>query len=208
MDKETGFEIPAIEIGFFELNLVGDSPLIVHAWSEKAKKEILDKQMKVAKTKMRAIRNPAADFIDSLYWLSGKPAEYTMEAFEEAVQNGAVFGFPAVAFKAAAVSAGFRSGVTKNKTVPNSAFHINADMIPIQGTPVMREDMVRIGMGAADLRYRGEFKQWSVTLPIRFNSAVFTIEQIINLFNLGGVACGVGEWRPERGGSFGMYHVV
>lgn len=73
MAIETGFDIPAIEISTFELTLVGDSPLIVHAWSEKAKKEILDKQMKVAKTKVRSIRNPAADFIDSLYWLTKKP---------------------------------------------------------------------------------------------------------------------------------------
>ena len=47
MAIETGFDIPAIEISTFELTLVGDSPLIVHAWSEKAKKEILDKQMKM-----------------------------------------------------------------------------------------------------------------------------------------------------------------
>lgn len=38
MAIETGFDIPAIEISTFELTLVGDSPLIVHAWSEKAKK--------------------------------------------------------------------------------------------------------------------------------------------------------------------------
>ena len=88
MAIETGFDIPAIEISTFELTLVGDSPLIVHAWSEKAKKEILDKQMKVAKTKVRSIRNPAADFIDSLYWLTKKPAEPTMEAFYQAVAEG------------------------------------------------------------------------------------------------------------------------
>lgn len=31
MAIETGFDIPAIEISTFELTLVGDSPLIVHA---------------------------------------------------------------------------------------------------------------------------------------------------------------------------------
>ena len=30
---------------------------------------------------------------------------------------------------------------------------------------------------------------------------------ILMLFNLGGFACGVGEWRAEKGGSFGMFHV-
>jgi hypothetical protein len=33
----------------------------------------------------------------------------------------------------------------------------------------MREDMVRIGMGTADIRYRGEFPEWSVDVPLRFN---------------------------------------
>ena len=89
MATEMRFDIPAIEISTFELTLVGDSLLIVHAWSDKAKKEILDKQMKVAKTKTRSIRNPAGDFIDSLYWLTEKPAEPTMEAFYQAVEAGA-----------------------------------------------------------------------------------------------------------------------
>ena len=166
MATEMRFDIPAIEISTFELTLVGDSPLIVHAWSDKAKKEILDKQMKVAKTKTRSIRNPAGDFIDSLYWLTEKPAEPTMEAFYQAVEAGAQFGFPSVAFKAAAVSAGFRTGVTKNKTIPNSAFHINGDLVRIHGTPTIREDMVRVGMGVADLRYRGEFREFTLSMEL------------------------------------------
>jgi hypothetical protein len=33
------------------------------------------------------------------------------------------------------------------------------------------------------------------------------MEQIVNLFNIGGFACGVGEWRPGKDGSNGMFHV-
>lgn len=209
MAKTSGkqIEIPAIDIQYMRLTLTGTSPLIVHAWSDKAKRQILDKQMKVAKTRARETRNPVEDFINSLYWLTPKPAQYTEQAFHQALEQGARFGFPAVAFKSAAVSAGYRSGVTQNKTVPNSAFHINVDMVEVKGTPEMREDMVRIGMGVADIRYRGEFRQWEVELPLRYNAAVFSDGQIVNLFNLGGFACGIGEWRPERGGSYGMYEV-
>lgn len=32
-------------------------------------------------------------------------------------------------------------------------------------------------------------------------------EQIVNLFNVAGFACGVGEWRPSKDGSFGTFHV-
>lgn len=208
MATKESIMIPEIRIGHFTIRLAGDSPLIVHRWSEKAKREMLDKQMKVAKTQKHAVRDPVADFIDSLYWLTPMPEEKTEEGFAAALAAGARFGFPSTAFKASAVSAGYQAGVTKDRVSTNAAFHIIGDMVEIEGTPEMREDMVRVGMGTADLRFRGEFKTWSALIPIRYNEGVFTAEQIVNLFNLGGFGCGVGEWRPEKGGSFGMYHVV
>jgi hypothetical protein len=33
-------------------------------------------------------------------------------------------------------------------------------------------------------------------------------EQVLNLFNTAGFACGVGEWRPERDGSNGRFRVA
>ena len=199
--------IPAINIQYATISIVGDSPLIVHKWSEKAKKEILDKQMKKAKTKGHDAKDPVRDFIDSLYWLDGEPEEKTEEGFAKAVQNGARFGFPSVAFKASAVAAGYRSGVTKNLVSMYGAFHIDGEFVEIKGIPEMREDMVRVGMGVADIRYRGEFKEWSATFQVKYNASTISLEQLVNLFNLGGFACGLGEWRAEKGGAFGSYHV-
>ncbi len=45
-------ELPEMKIKRMEITLVGDSPLICHRWSDKAKKEMLDKQMKKAKQEM------------------------------------------------------------------------------------------------------------------------------------------------------------
>ncbi len=199
--------IPAIDVRMATIKVVGDSPLIVHKWSTKAKREILDKQMKKAKSKGHDAKDPVADFIDSLYWLEGEPEEKTEAGFLQAVQNGARFGFPAVAFKAAAVAAGYRSGVTPNKVSMNAAFHINGEYVEICGVPEMREDMVKVGMGTADIRYRGEFKEWSAAFPVEFNAGAISLEQLINLFNLAGFACGIGEWRIEKGGSNGAFHV-
>lgn len=204
--QEANITIPAIDIQYATLHLVGDSPLIVHKWSEKAKKEILDKQMKKAKAG-KAAKNPVEDFISSLYWLDGEPEEKTEEGFEAAIQNGARFGFPAVAFKASAVAAGYRAGVTKNLVSMNAAFHIDGEFVQINGVPEMREDMVRVGMGTADIRYRGEFKEWTADVTAKFNASVISLEMLANLFNLGGFSCGIGEWRPEKGGAYGMYHV-
>ena len=192
--------IPAVKINEVRITLIGDSPMICHAWSEKAKKEMLDKQMKKAKGGKEA-KDPFKDFIDSLYWLSDKPISPTMDSLVNAK-----FGFPAVAFKSAAVDAcSYADGITK--VMARGAFHISSDMVVIQGVPEMREDMVRIGMGTADIRYRGEFRTWKAELDIRYNEAALSVEQIVNLFNIGGFAVGVGEWRPQKDGSFGMFHV-
>ena len=195
-------EIPELNIGYFEVTIIGDSPLIEHAWSDKAKQMMLDKQMKKA-TSGREAKDPFMDFCDSLYWLTEKPENPTMEDVQKAR-----FGFPTVAFKAAAVDAGYQSGILAKKTTARGAFHIVGEMAEIEGTPEMREDMVRIGMGTADIRYRGEFKKWSTTLTIRYNKNAISDEQIINLINVGGFACGFGEWRPGKDGSYGMFHVA
>lgn len=179
--------LPKMQINRFSLTLVGDSSLICHRWSEKAKKEMRDKQMKRA-TAPRAAKNPEEDFKQSLY---------------EHPEGG--YGFPTVAFKAAAVDACSQiSDITKVEA--RGAFHIEGELARIVGKPEMREDMVRVGMGTADLRYRGEFKEWKTTLTIRHNSNVLSTEQIVNLFNTAGFAVGVGEWRPQKDGSHGMFH--
>ena len=206
-------EIRPIQIKKATVHIVGDTPLIMHAWSEKAKREMLEKQMKVTKTKSREAKNPVEDFIRSMYWLSPMPEEMTMEAFEEAIANGARFGFPITAFKQAAISAAYRMGWAKDKMSMRGAFFIDGDenqMLEIKSdAPIMREDMVKVGMGTADIRYRGEFRNWSADINISFNeNGKYSLEQIINIINAGGYVCGVGECRPERDGQYGMFHVT
>ena len=206
-------EIRPIEIKKVTIRIVGDTPLIMHAWSEKAKRMMLEAQMGVAKGKKKEAKNPVDDFIRSMYWLTPMPEDGTMESFEEAIANGARFGFPVTAFKQAAISAAYRMGWAKDKMSMRGAFFIDSDengMIEIHSdTPEMREDMVKVGMGTADIRYRGEFKNWYADLTISYNAnGQYSLENIVNIINAGGYVCGVGEWRPERDGQNGMFHVV
>ena len=205
-------EIRPIEIKKVTVRVVGDTPLIMHAWSEKAKRMMLEAQMGIAKGKKKEVKNPADDFIRSMYWLTPMPEDGTMESFEEAIANGARFGFPVTAFKQAAISAAYRMGWAKDKMSMRGAFFIDSDengMIEIHSdTPEMREDMVKVGMGTADIRYRGEFKNWYADLTISYNAnGQYSLENIVNIINAGGYVCGVGEWRPERDGQNGMFHV-
>lgn len=203
-EKEMGIELPQFDIQRFYLRLIGDTPLIVHAWSEKAKKEILDKQMKKAKAGKEA-KDPFMDFCDSMYWLSEKPEKPTMEDVQKAR-----FGFPSIAFKLCAIEGGYQSGSSKNKTNPMSAFKVLGEFTEIEGTPYIREDMVRIGgmSKTSDIRYRGELRDWKATLEIEYNARVMSKEQIIAFFEIGGFSIGVGEWRMQKKGQFGAFHVA
>jgi len=191
----TDIMIPAPDIRRAEFGIRGTSPLITHKWSEKAKKQMLDKQMKKA-AQAKEAKNPEQDYLDSIYRFP----------------DGGC-GFPAVGFKAAMVRAGKSLGLVM--TDLRAAFHINGergvdgeDLIRILGEPSMREDMVRIGQGTSDIRYRAEFVEWSAVIPVRFNARNISEEQLASLLVQAGFGTGIGEWRPEKDGSFGMWEIA
>lgn len=212
--------IRPIEVKETTIRIVGDSPLIMHAWSEKAKRMMLDVQRGKAKGKKKPVKNPVDDFIQAAYWLTGKPEypddaseEECQEAFEQAIANGATFGFPVTAIKQAAQAAAYRLGWVKNQMGLRGAFFIKSDangMVQIHSDPPeMREDMVKVGMGTADIRYRPQFNHWYADLTISYNAAgEYDLDAIINAINAGGYVCGLGEWRPERDGDYGRFHVA
>lgn len=181
------FKLAEFDIQTIKLSLRGTAPLICHRWSEKAKKQMLDKQMKIASVG-KAAKDPEQDYKDSLY-----------------VHPDGGYGFPAVAFKAAAVRAGTYSDL--KMTFLRGAFHVLGELVKIDGEPTMREDMVRIAQ-TADIRYRGEFPEWGTTLDIRFNARAITVPQLGSLFQLAGFAVGIGEWRPEKNGQYGTFEVA
>ena len=210
--KEEIVEIKSLDIKTAKIRIVGETPLIVHAWSDKAKQMMLDAQMGKNKVSKKAIRDLFDDFINSMYWLTDKPKESTPDAFEKAIKKGAKFGFPVGAVKQAGNAAAYRLGWVKNQMQLRGSYFLrteHGEMFEIQGSiPEMREDMVRIGMGSADLRYRAEFKDWYADMILEYNaSGALQLSDIINVLSAGGYVCGLGEWRPEKDGSFGKYHV-
>lgn len=203
---DVAITLPKLDLQLMEITVIGDSPLIVHNWSQKAKLEMLAKHTKKA-TPKKAAKDPQRDFEDSMYRLP----------------DGG-YGFPSVGFKAAAVTACTSvGGVTK--VAARQAFTVlgetadiagafdgakaRVDLVRIEGgEPAMREDMVRVGMGTADIRYRAEFWPWWAKVLVKFNANALSPEQIMNLFNTAGFAVGVGEWRMEKEGDYGSFHVA
>ena len=211
VEQVLAFELPKMDTRFLNVDIIGDSDLIMHKWSIKAKRQILDKQMKKASVGKEA-KDPEMDFYESMYWLNeGLPEEPEKKEYQKLLKSGkARFGFPSIAFKACAIDAAYQQGAITKKTTARGAFHILDEFVEIKGEPVMREDMVQIGgmTKVADIRYRGSLRNWRATLKIRYNAGAISPEQILNMLNIGGFSNGVGEWRPSRDGSFGTFHVA
>ena len=117
----------------------GTSPLIMHQWSEKAKREMREKQQEGKKTKTREKRVPADE---------AKAATYTTD-------DGQI-GIPGMAFKSALVTAAHKDIGIEKTLVRKALFLVTDDpnkVLPIHcSEPTVREDMVRVGMGSADQR--------------------------------------------------------
>jgi len=183
--KTVSVEVVEFSIRQVSIPIVGISPLIVHAWSEKSKKMISDKQAGKAKNKKHEIRQPEEEY----------------EAAKHISVSG-WDGFPAAGFKAAMIRGAKMIGMVMKDT--QTAFFINADcdqtqLVKINGESRMRTDMVRVGMGSSDIRYRPEYPEWDAELNIEFNEGIISIDQIHQLVKAAGYGCGVGEMRPEKG---------
>lgn len=173
-----------------EVTVRGVTPLICNRFSEEKQARMAGKQEKAARG-ARPPRDPEREFRDSLYPLP----------------DGTGYGFPAVALKLACVSA-CRWADTFPMTQGRGAFHVLGDLLPIVGSaPTMRTDRAVIGRGTTTLTYRAMFERWEMTFQIRYNAAFVSAEQIINLLELAGFAVGVGDWRPECDGNFGMFEL-
>ena len=221
--KSSIINIKPIVTETVDITIVGTTPLVVHAWSHKAKQEMLDKQRGKKTGAKHDIKIPVNDFSESLYWLTDKPKLGTTDEEAEtnvfgAIDNGAKFGFPCNGIKASIISGAYRGGLDVKMTELRGAFFLegatdasNFDFAEIVGpAPVMREDMVKVGgmSKTADIRYRGEFKQWEIPLKMRINAnGKYSREQILNCVTMGGFVTGIGEWRPERDGQHGMYEL-
>jgi len=194
----------------FDVWIVGDTPLITHSWSEKARLDMLRKQVKAVKAAGRQARDPQEDYENSLY----------------EIRKG-VYAFPTTAAKLALMSAAHMDkGISKTAILSNvwldcSMYKVRPALetavcdMPLTriygAAPEMREDMVRVGAGlnkTSTLAYRAQFFPWAARITGRFNPTQVPAESLAFLFDEAGRACGLCDWRNEKRGVFGSFHLA
>ena len=192
MAKETkGKEVSIMALNKqkLKIRIKGTSPLICNQFSESQQDAILSKQMKKAKVG-KVAKDPEKQYKESLYQM----------------EDGR-YGFPCSGFKKSMVRAAKVSAIMP-MTDARGAFHVIGTLAPIKGTPRKRKDTVRLATGVADIRFRGEFPEWESELYITYNANAISDEQLAQLINVAGFAVGIGDWRPEKNGSFGMFELA
>jgi hypothetical protein len=180
----------------------GTAPLIVHNFSEKSRRQMLEAQQ--GKKKVKEIRDPRAEYEAAFYRI----------AHEDGTEG---YGFPVTAFKAATTGAARFYDKSVTMTALRQFMFMRGVMtkadaqmlVEIHGEPEMREDVVRLGgpSRSADLRYRPMFPEWTCELTVTYVKSSIDRGSILSLIDAGGMGIGVGEWRPEKRGEFGTYAV-
>jgi hypothetical protein len=192
--NETALKTPQT----LEVVIVGrpGSPLVVHAFSEKAKKEIRDKQQKKVKEKKDA-RDPNAEFLAARYVDSKKRECIPVAVIKKAMITAAT------AFDDL-TKVGLRQAV-----FVDSADEPGAELLPIltsedkPAVGVMREDAVTIGINTRGLTYRPMYTDWKVKARIEYNPRIVSEEQVLALLDHAGWGVGICEGRPERSSALG-----
>lgn len=115
---------------------------------------------------------------------------------------------PPIGFKKGMLTAA-AAGKSFKKTHLRQQIMIEGNSIPIQyERMVPRMDIVRLGgmTRTPDIRFRPMFENWTARMIITFSDAI-QVESVIDLLNRAGKV-GIGEWRPEKDGTFGTYEVT
>lgn len=192
--QNDGIAIDRIAVETIDVPILGTTPLIMHRFSEKAKRQMLDNMQ--GRKSPKASKDPEAEFQAAFYrFEDGSP------------------GMPAVAFKAATVEASRFYGKDVTKVGLRQFVFIKGEvgvdgqpLVRITGEARMREDVVRVGMGT-DLRYRPEFPAWSTILRVVYVTSALERASVLSLIDAAGMGVGVGEWRPEKKGDFGTFQI-
>jgi hypothetical protein len=193
-DAQPQIVISKIGTETLRVPILGTSPLIVHKFSEKSKRQMLDA--------MQGVKNPKQP--------KDPEREYQEAAYR--LDDGG-YGFPAIALKSATVSAARFFDKSVTMTMLRQAIFVGGEfsktegqmMLRIDGEPVMREDVVRVGNGGTDLRYRPSFNEWRTSAEITYVRSLLTRDSVLSLIEAGGLGVGIGEWRPEKKGDSGTY---
>lgn len=172
------------------------SPLVIHAFTEKAKAEIRAKHAK-KKKEAKAKRIPKDEF-EAARYVDGQGRECApITALKKAI------------ITAASAFDGLTKVALRQAVFVAPSADLASQLVPIEthagkwAVGVMREDAVTIGMNTRGLTYRPEYAEWQLRINIDYNSRLVSEEQLRGLVDQAGWGVGICEGRPEKTSALG-----
>jgi hypothetical protein len=196
----TSGEITILEVsqGQLDVCILGTSPFIYNAMSEKAWHELLMPSPKknAAERASRLKHNP----ID----------EYRNSTYQNRLHDGPTrLNFVVSAFKKAMASAALDLPGA-NKTQIGRLVWAIGDRVDMYGIPQMLCSIVRSAdmNKTPDVRTRAILPEWACRVSFNYMKPMLKEQTIANLLAAAGVTNGVGDWRQQKGsGSYGQFRL-
>lgn len=199
---ESGFiTIRPVNIQEIEVPIRGTAPYCQHAFSEKKRNELLQKQMeeeaakKGGKKKNLPPRDPDAEMRESQH-----------------VSEEGWVGIPAASFRVAMISACRLTDIPMTRA-KMTVFVVADGLDAGSGQPLVRldageperNDMAgRLESGTAYVIIRPLWREWGAKVRIRFDGDQLSADSVVNLLNRAGQQVGIGEGRPDSKKSAGL----
>lgn len=182
-----------------EVWIIGNAPLVMHKFSDKAKNMMREKQAAGTTANTKKGNRAAKDF-DALF----EGARHrSFEGWD---------GIPAAAFRNACIDA--CRLVNYKMTMAKMSVVVEADGFDAtEGTPLVKiiggeprklESMVRLATGVCDISVRPQWLEWGARIRFKYDADQFTANDVVNLIARAGMQVGICEGRPFSKNSNGM----
>lgn len=197
MSKTTELQVTELKLNVHTISLciVGTTPMLMHAMSAKAKRELLLPKTKTQADRQATLKHtPIEEFRDALYRRRyGDTALYILPGqIKEAMKTAAL-----------------RTPRAKKTEIGQVVFVVE-NQIPVWGVPALHMSIVRqAGMNKTpDIRTRPILPTWCAQFSVQYLPTNLSASTIADLAAMAGIVAGIGDWRPEKGkGNFGSFRI-
>lgn len=196
--KETAIDVTQVGHNKITACILGTSPLIFNAMSQKVKTGLLLPQKKSTAEKAATMKhNPPEEFLASCYRTASDDGPTRLI-------------FPAPAFKAALASTATDIPGTARAQIARLTW-VEGSYVDIFGLPQLLMSVVRSADMAKtpDIRTRAILPRWACRVSITYVTPLLREKAVITLLAAAGIMRGIGDWRPEKGsGNYGQFVLV
>ncbi len=200
-DETVTIDVVRLEQGEVTYRILGRTPLIYNAVSEKAKRELLLPRGKLnaSEKAVNLKHDPVSEFRNSMYRVR-VGSNYPTRLY-----------LPSTCFKRAISDVAIDVPGKATKAATGRLTYVADETVPVWGTPRLFMSVVRQADQARtpDIRTRAILNRWATQVTIRFVKPILTAQTISALLTNAGFIMGVGDFRQQKGhGNYGLWDIV